>query len=164
MEESQFVVITESSRKKHGYKKRSSENSIGPDLFENLYAGCDNVNINSSSTLPEIMEETNKEPCVSAVAFLTYLYEIEQYPCPNTIDEQENLLTEVQETWEEPQIEMEWTEVLILEEEKIEDMCSISDIDYEFVIDSSGSIELTNWQITMNQIADYWIKVYKNLL
>ena len=110
------------------------------------------------------MEETNKEPCVSAVAFLTYLYEIEQYPCPNTIDEQENLLTEVQETWEEPQIEMEWTEVLILEEEKIENMCSISDIDYEFVIDSSSSVGSSNWQITMNQIADYWIKVYKNLL
>ena len=47
---------------------------------------------------------------------------------------------------------------LDMEIERVQNECSLADIDFEFVVDSSGSIRLENWEITMNSIAEYWIQ------
>ena len=41
---------------------------------------------------------------------------------------------------------------------RVQDDCNLADIDFEFVIDSSGSVTQLNWQITMDYIAQYWIQ------
>ena len=45
-----------------------------------------------------------------------------------------------------------------METERIQTKCSLADIDFEFVIDSSSSVGEVNWQITMDGIAQYWIQ------
>ena len=35
--------------------------------------------------------------------------------------------------------------------------CAMSDIDFEFVLDSSGSIQPQNWAITTELIAEHWV-------
>ena len=45
-----------------------------------------------------------------------------------------------------------------MEIERVKNECSLADIDFEFVIDSSGSIGVQNWQDTMDNIAQYWIQ------
>ena len=45
-----------------------------------------------------------------------------------------------------------------MEIKRVQDTCSLADIDFEFVIDSSGSVGSTNWKITMDYIAQYWIQ------
>lgn len=45
-----------------------------------------------------------------------------------------------------------------METKRVQDECSLADIDFEFVIDSSGSVGQSNWQITMDYIAKYWIQ------
>ena len=42
--------------------------------------------------------------------------------------------------------------------ERIQNECTLADIDFEFVLDSSGSITSPNWQRTMDNIAQYWIQ------
>ena len=45
-----------------------------------------------------------------------------------------------------------------MEIERVQNECSLADIDFEFVIDSSQSIGSANWQTTMDYIAQYWIQ------
>ena len=45
-----------------------------------------------------------------------------------------------------------------MEIKRVQNECNLADIDFEFVIDSSGSVGPTNWQITMDYIAQYWIQ------
>ena len=45
-----------------------------------------------------------------------------------------------------------------MEIERVQNECSLADIDFEFVIDSSSSIGSINWQTTMDYIAQYWIQ------
>ena len=45
-----------------------------------------------------------------------------------------------------------------MEIERVQNECSLADIDFEFVVDSSGSIGSINWKTTMDSIAKYWIQ------
>ena len=45
-----------------------------------------------------------------------------------------------------------------MEIERVQNECSLADIDFEFVIDSSSSVGSRNWQTTMDYIAQYWIQ------
>ena len=45
-----------------------------------------------------------------------------------------------------------------MEIQRVQNDCNLADIDFEFVIDSSGSVGQANWQITMDYIAQYWIQ------
>ena len=45
-----------------------------------------------------------------------------------------------------------------MEIKRIQKECNLADIDFEFVVDSSGSVGAGNWQITMDYIAQYWIQ------
>lgn len=48
---------------------------------------------------------------------------------------------------------MSWEETLDTEQERIIAKCEKSDIDFEFVIDASGSVGTTNWQLRSDFIA-----------
>ena len=45
-----------------------------------------------------------------------------------------------------------------MEIERVQNECSLADIDFEFVIDSSSSIGSANWRTTMDYISHYWIQ------
>ena len=51
-----------------------------------------------------------------------------------------------------------------MEIERVQNECSLADIDFEFVIDSSSSIGSENWQTTMDYIAQYWIQGKSSLV
>ena len=51
-----------------------------------------------------------------------------------------------------------------MEIERVQNECSLADIDFEFVVDSSGSIGASNWQTTMDYIAQYWIQGRDHLI
>ena len=89
------------------------------------------------------------EPCMSAMALVTLLYIDGNYPVPIEFDAQESILYEISD-----QIVMEWDEVLLVEQQDIIDECTLADIDFEFVIDASGSVGASNWKLTMDQIAE----------
>ena len=57
------------------------------------------------------------------------------YPVPETSKDQEKLLTAVTDA-----DAISWDEIMDIELEELKYQCSQTDIDYEFVIDSSGSI------------------------
>ena len=50
-----------------------------------------------------------------------------------------------------------------MEIKRIQKECNLADIDFEFVIDSSGSVGPEDWQITMDYIAQYWIQGHSYL-
>ena len=54
-------------------------------------------------------------------------------------------------------IQMYWNETLEIELGNIQDICSKSDIDFEFVLDQSGSISVEDWQLSLDIIAEQWI-------
>ena len=58
-----------------------------------------------------------------------------KYPVPETSQDQEKLLETVTDD-----IAISWNEIMNIELEELKYQCSQTDIDYEFVIDSSGSI------------------------
>ena len=58
---------------------------------------------------------------------------------------------------------MYWDETLDLELENIQDICSKSDIDFEFVLDQSGSISTADWELTLDIIAEVYYFLPENL-
>ena len=64
-----------------------------------------------------------------------------KYPVPATSKEQEQLMNTVTDVFA-----VSWDDVMDIELEELQYQCSQTDIDYEFVIDSSGSIG--KWLIT----------------
>ena len=95
------------------------------------------------------------EPCMSAMALVTLLYIDGNYPVPIEFDAQESILYEISD-----QIVMEWEEVLLVEQQDIIDECTLADIDFEFVIDASGSVGTNNWKLTMDQIAEESFQIH----
>ena len=88
--------------------------------------------------------------CFSMVALTTLLVQMEEtneddktgkryYPVPPDMDEQESILDEITD-----QHVKEWTAILEEELDTIQSDCLQADIDFEFVIDTSGSIGISN--------------------
>jgi len=46
-----------------------------------------------------------------------------------------------------------------VEKQEMKDICRSADIDFEFVVDQSGSVGQAEWDKTMKNIADFWIDV-----
>ena len=100
----------------------------------------------------ESLEFANEEPCYSMASLVTYLVIINEYPVSIEFEKQEALLKSIS-----TQILMPWQEVLDLELIQVQTECAQSDIDFEFLVDSSGSVGITNWELTM-QIIGEWIR------
>ena len=87
------------------------------------------------------------------VALITYLKIKGWYPLPLNWADQENILNQITD-----HVLQNWGEVLNGELVDIQENCLQADTDFEFVIDSSGSVGVDNWQLTMSLIGEYWIK------
>ena len=104
-------------------------------------------------SLGQATELAQTNPCFSMMALTTLLVIRNHYPVPLDFKEQESILSELSD-----QIEMPFEDVLEEELDTIQNSCLQSDIDFAFVIDSSGSVTSTNWAITMQMIGENWIK------
>ena len=83
----------------------------------------------------------------------TLLVAKNEYPIPVSFDDQEQLLSRITK-----QRKKEYHTVLVEELDEIQKNCSVADIDFEFVLDSSGSIGSWNWETTTDLIAKHWIE------
>ena len=84
---------------------------------------------------------------------MTYLNVIGEYPVTASLDQQNKLLSIIS-----VQIVITFERTIQLEQKRMKNTCSLADIDFEFVLDSSGSIGWNNWQITTDLIAQHWIR------
>jgi len=104
-------------------------------------------------TIDEAKELADTNPCFSLAALTTLLVVRNHYPLPLEFDLQEKILESITD-----QIQMQWQDVLDKELETLQEECLQSDIDFDFVIDSSGSVGPNNWATTMQMIGENWIK------
>ena len=86
------------------------------------------------------------------MAFVTLLKVKGLYPVSVDFVEQGKLLLSLTS-----QIQINWEVVLNEELKNIQNDCVQADIDFEFVIDSSGSVGLTHWKTTMLLVGEKWI-------
>ena len=87
------------------------------------------------------------------MSLITLLFAENSYPPPLDIDLQNDLLEDISD-----QVVTDWDEVIEEELSTIQADCLQADIDFEFVVDSSGSIGLADWELTMELIGEKWIK------
>ena len=78
---------------------------------------------------------------------------IGEYPVPASLDQQKELLSSIS-----VHIVTPFERTIQLEQKRMQDTCSLADIDFEFVLDSSGSIGLADWEVTTDLIAQHWIR------
>ena len=137
-----------------GKRQRKTKTGINTDFFNNVQNGCGQIDgFGRSSSIDEILEIVNVEPCVSAMALVTVLFIQGLYPVPIEFNAQESILNQISD-----QVIMSWGETLKAEQTSIKAKCELADIEFEFVVDASSSIGVDNWQLSMNQIAEYWIR------
>merc|ERR1712131_15537 len=110
---------------------------------------CDDVeDLNPSNTLNETLHLVNEEPCLSAVAWVAVLKIEDLFPIPIVFEEQERILKKTS-----TQVVMDWDKTMAVEMREMQDICRLADIDFDFVIDQSGSVGESEWRKTMNIIA-----------
>ena len=137
-----------------GKRLKNLKNPINTNFFNNVQNGCGQISgFNQTSSLDEILAVVNIEPCVSAIGLVTLLFIQGLYPVPIEFDEQEKILHQISQ-----QIIVSWDDTLKDEQDEMKRTCELADIDFEFVVDASGSIKESNWILSMNQIAEYWIR------
>ena len=78
---------------------------------------------------------------------------IGEYPVPASLDKQKQLVSNIS-----VQIVITFELTIEIEQKRMRDICSLADIDFEFVLDSSGSIGGYNWGVTTDLIAQHWIR------
>ena len=84
---------------------------------------------------------------------MTYLNGIGQYPVTASLDAQNALLSNISD-----QIVITFEVTIEREKDRMKNTCSLADIDFEFVLDSSGSIGSRDWETTTDLIAEHWIQ------
>ena len=77
----------------------------------------------------------------------------DELPVPVSMDYQNNLISR-----RSKQRVNSFKQTVTHEKRRMEQICSHPDIDFEFVLDSSGSIGANNWETTTDLIANHWIK------
>ena len=128
---------------------------LGYYYFQMVKVVCDEVpDFSPSNTLNETLQLVNEEPCLSAVAWVAYLKIEDLLPISIVFDEQEKILKGTTN-----HILMDWDKTMALEKQEMKNICQLADIDFDFVIDQSGSVGQAEWDKTMKNIADYWIDV-----
>jgi len=78
---------------------------------------------------------------------------IDEYPVPASLNKQKELLSSIS-----VHIVTPFERTIQLEQKRMQDTCSLADIDFEFVLDSSGSIGPIDWGVTTDLIAQHWIR------
>ena len=106
-----------------------------------------NLDIETIKTL------VDEEPCASAVALITLLSADGKYPPPMGMNDQKVLVSSLSS-----QVVVDWDTILDHELNHIQNQCLQSEVDFDFVIDSSGSVGKDYWKMTMEFIGDNAIK------
>ena len=128
---------------------------LGYYYFQMVGVACGEIpEFSSSNILNQTLNFVNEEPCLSAVAWVAHLKIEDLLPIPIVFDEQEKILKDTTN-----HILMDWDSTLTVEKKEMQDTCRLADIDFDFVIDQSGSVGYTEWNNTMHNIANYWIDV-----
>ena len=78
---------------------------------------------------------------------------IGEYPVTASLARQKDLLSSIS-----VHIVTPFDRTIELEQQRMKDTCSLADIDFEFVLDSSGSIGWFDWNVTTDLIAQHWIR------
>ena len=102
-----------------------------------------------------VIDLVSDQPCASAVALITLLEQNGSYPPPMAIQEQYTLIMSLTE-----QTLHDWDVVLDQESSQIQDKCLQSEVDFDFLLDSSSSVGSEYWDLMMNFIGDIAIKKY----
>ena len=123
--------------------------SVSYTLFQYV---CD-ADSTEQISVQEAIFLADENPCFSMISLITLLQVRGNYPPPFDIDEQEELVYEISD-----QVVTVWDQVISEELESIRSDCMQADIDFEFVIDSSGSVGYSRWELTMQLIGENWIK------
>ena len=148
-----YEKVLNAKRRRLTKNEKSSE--INSDFFQNVLLGCGKIDgLNESTSIDDILDMTNIEPCSSAMALVTLLYIEGNYPVPIDFDAQESILYGISD-----QISMSWEETLYNEKLRIIAKCENTDIDFDFVFDASGSVGTTHWQLRFGFIVILSIKM-----
>lgn len=105
-----------------------------------------------TSSQEQLTTALNNRPCYSAAALMTILA-IKGEDIPRDAAEQELLLNNITES----QL-ISFKKILADEIKATQQRCATTDLDIEFLIDSSGSVGGRNWQAAVDSIASDWIE------
>ena len=120
---------------------------ITTDYYYNVALVCkDGIQFDDMTTVDDILPLLDTTPCLSVIALCTLLKIDGFYPVNPDFEAQKSLLEGLS-----TQILVDFEVVLEREQKRNMDECALADIDFEFLIDSSG------WDRNI-------FKVYKNRL
>ena len=107
---------------------------ISTDYYYNVALVCkDVVQFDDNTTVDDILPLLDTTPCLSVIALCTLLKIDGFYPVNPDFEAQKSLLEDLS-----TQILVDFEVVLEREQKRNMDECALADIDFEFVIDSSG--------------------------
>ena len=110
------------------------EMEITTDYYYNVALVCkDGIQFDDSTTVDDILPLLDTNPCLSVIALCTLLKIDGFYPVNPDFEVQKSLLQDLS-----TQILVDFDVVLEREQKRNMDECAQADIDFEFVIDSSG--------------------------
>ena len=112
------------------------------DYFHNVAMICEDyrfndttVGFNETETVDQILALLDDHPCLSVIALCTLLKIDGHYPVSADFEEQKRLIEGLTD-----QIVVDFDVALEIEEQESRDTCAWADIDFEFVLDSSGKV------------------------
>ena len=110
------------------------------DYFYNVATICKDyrfndttVGFNDTETVDQILALLDDHPCLSVIALTTLLKIDGHYPVSADFEEQKRLIEGLTD-----QIVVDFDVALEIEQKEGQDICAWADIDFEFVLDSSG--------------------------
>ena len=83
----------------------------------------------------------------------TLLVQNNDYPVPVSFAKQEDILSRTSS-----QQVISYQKTIEQDRQDMRKLCAAAEIDFEFVLDSSGSIGIHNWELTTDLIAEYWVR------
>ena len=83
----------------------------------------------------------------------TLLVQNNDYPVPVSFAKQQDILSRTSS-----QQVISYQKTIEQDRQEMRKLCAAAEIDFEFVLDSSGSIGIHNWELTTDLIAEYWVR------
>ena len=129
-----FIPVSKSEYYIHHRHFSTFEMEITTDYYYNVALVCkDGIQFDDSTTVDDILPLLDTNPCLSVIALCTLLKIDGFYPVNPDFEVQKSLLQDLS-----TQILVDFDVVLEREQKRNMDECAQADIDFEFVIDSSG--------------------------
>ena len=118
-----------------------NNDGVTSDFFHNVKTICQDyrfnelpdIAYNQTAAVDQILELLNDHHCLSLIALCTLLKISGSYPVSSDFEEQRKLIIHLTD-----QIVIDFDVALEIEQKANEEICAWADIDFEFVLDSSG--------------------------